>query len=406
MVTGSKTVHLQRPEIDFERGWKQLSFGIHKLLKIMRTGIKKPFSYSEYSALYANVYNLCTQKVNTGKIEASATEILYDRYAKSISSYLQEYVIPSLRDKQGNTLLMEAVTRWRTHQIVVKWMMKLFNYLDRYYTKHNNRDSLKEVGLKHYQVLVYDTIKDDVARALLDKILAERNSEVIDRLVMKDGVQLFIEMGLGTLNAYEKDFEAKLILETSDFYKRESSKWITQDSCPVYLIKAEKRLDEEHNRAKSYLHETSEGHVISTTQAQLITNHQMELLNKENSGLIVLLENHRVEDLSRMFNLFARVKGLKPMANIVREYLTKKGKAIVEKHEERKEIDCKSYIEELLDMHEKYSALVTVHFEKHNLFLDALKDAFTSFVNKKTKEYQRANRGNSIIHRRTPFDVL
>lgn len=75
------------------------------------------------------VYNLCTQKVDTGKLSGGATEILYDRYGKCLSSYLTETVVPSLKKKTGETLLMEAVKRWRDHQLIVKWLCKLFNYL-------------------------------------------------------------------------------------------------------------------------------------------------------------------------------------------------------------------------------------------------------------------------------------
>jgi hypothetical protein len=44
--------------------------------------------------------------------------------------------------------------------------------------------------MKIYQQLVYQNIKKDMATALLDKILQERNGEIIDKSVMKDGVKV------------------------------------------------------------------------------------------------------------------------------------------------------------------------------------------------------------------------
>lgn len=295
---------------------------------------------------------------------------------------MTDRVVPSLKEKQGEVLLMEAVKRWRDHQIVVRYMGKLFNYLDRYYTKHNNRDSLKDVGLKCYQQLVYESIKKDMAQALLDKVYKERIGENIDRSIMKDGVTLFIEMGLNSLSAYEKDFESPLIHDTSNFYKRESARWIAEDSCPDYMRKAEDRLIQEQARAVAYLHSTTEQTLIKKVEAELITDHQAHLLDMENSGFIPLLKDYKVDDLSRMYRLFKRINNQKPMAERMRDYVRSEGMAIVEANQDKDMGEAfQQYIETLLDLHEKYSKLVEIQFEKDNLFLEALKDAFTSFVN-------------------------
>ena len=131
--------------------------------------------------------------------------------------------------------------------------------------------------------------------ALLQRILQERNGDQIDRSVMKDGVSLFIEMGLNSLTAYEQDFEAPLLQATSTFYKHESGLWISQDSCPSYMKKAEDRLNEEHNRCKNYLHSSTEPNLIKKVEAELITAHSKRLLEMEGSGLLKLLEDHKTE---------------------------------------------------------------------------------------------------------------
>jgi cullin 1 len=373
-----------RPQTVFEDKWKLLQDGVDKLIEFLDSDQRRPFDNNEYANLYSTVYNLCTQKVDTGKLNGGPTELLYDRYRKCISQYLTDRVVPSLKEKQGEVLLMEAVKRWRDHQIVVRYMGKLFSYLDRYYTKHNNRDSLKDVGLKCYQQLVYESIKKDMAQALLDKVHKERIGESIDRAVMKDGVTLFIEMGLNTLTAYEKDFEAPLIHETSSFYKRESARWIAEDSCPDYMRKAEDRLLQEQARAQAYLHSTTEQTLIKKVEAELITDHQTQLIDMENSGFIPLLKDYKTDDLSRMYRLFKRINNQKPMAERMRDYVKQEGTNIVESYQEKDMSDtanCSTYIEALLDLHEKYSKLVNDQFEKDNFFLEALKDAFTSFVN-------------------------
>lgn len=368
---------------NFEEKWQILQNGVTQLVNFLDSDMKKPFNHEEYAKLYATVYDLCTTKVDTGSNGTGATELLYDRFAKCINEYLLDRVVPALKQKSKETLLPQAVRRWRDHTVVVKYLGKVFNYLDRYYTKHNNRDSLRDVGLKCYQTHVYGTIKEDMARALLDKVDCERKGEIIDRAAMKDGVNLFIEMGLNSLDAYIHDFEAPLIRETDEFYKLESAKWINEDSCPEYMKKAENRLEQEQNRAEAYLHHSTSKTLIETAEKQLISAHADRLLHMENSGFLALLKDleEKKDDLSRMYRLFKRVDGLKPMSDMMRDYIKEQGMAVVKMHQEKEELDYKSFINTLLDLHEEYSSLVNDQFQKDALFLEALKDAFTHFIN-------------------------
>jgi cullin 1 len=102
-------------------------------------------------------------------------------------------------------------------------------------------------------------------------------------------------MGLNSLKAYEEDFEAPLLHETAQFYRRESAKWITEDSCPSYMIKAENRLKEELVRAQTYLHSSTEPNLIKQAEIELIAQHQRRLLEMENSGFILLLQDYKTD---------------------------------------------------------------------------------------------------------------
>lgn len=54
------------------------------------------------------------------------------------------------------------------------WMRKFFTYLDRYFVRHNSLPSLHVSGLKFFKELVYDVVKQDVVRAMLQMINLER----------------------------------------------------------------------------------------------------------------------------------------------------------------------------------------------------------------------------------------
>ena len=102
-------------------------------------------------------------------------------------------------------------------------------------------------------------------------------------------------MRVNCIDAYEKGFEGPFIQETAAFYKRESAKWIEEDSCPDYMKKAEKRLQEEHERAVAYLDKNTEQKLIRVVETELIANHQKSLLEMEHSGFIAQLKNYQVD---------------------------------------------------------------------------------------------------------------
>ena len=63
----------------------------------------------------------------------------------------------------------------------------------------------------------------DAILGLIDK---ERDGEQIDRALLKNVLGIFIEVGMGTMDNYQSDFEAFLLEETSAFYKRKAAAWI------------------------------------------------------------------------------------------------------------------------------------------------------------------------------------
>ena len=73
---------------------------------------------------------MCTQKPPN---DYSAE--LYTRYGDAFSRYTTERVLPSLRaaaaSHAGDGLLRELWRRWGNHKLMIRWLARFFNYLDR-----------------------------------------------------------------------------------------------------------------------------------------------------------------------------------------------------------------------------------------------------------------------------------
>ncbi|KAK0582858.1 hypothetical protein LWI29_030427 [Acer saccharum] len=375
---------MERKTIDLDQGWDYMQKGIMKLKRILEGLPETPFSSEEYMMLYTTIYNMCTQKP-----PHDYSQQLYDKYKEAFEEYISSTVLPSLREKHDEFMLRELVKRWANHKVMVRWLSRFFHYLDRYFIARRSLPPLNEVGLTCFRDLVYIELKDNAKDAIITLIDKEREGEQIDRSLLKNVLDIYVEIGMGQMDNYEQDFEAHLLQDTGAYYSRKASNWILEDTCPDYMLKSEECLKKERDRVSHYLHSSSEPKLVEKVQHELLVVFATELLEKENSGCRALLKDDKVEDLSRMYRLYHKIpKGLEPVANVFKQHITAEGTVLVQQAEDAAmnhaghAVQEQVLIRKIIELHDKYMEYVTNCFQNHTLFHKALKEAFEIFCNK------------------------
>ena len=375
---------MERKTIDLDQGWDYMQKGIMKLKRILEGLPETPFSSEEYMMLYTTIYNMCTQKP-----PHDYSQQLYDKYKEAFEEYISSTVLPSLREKHDEFMLRELVKRWANHKVMVRWLSRFFHYLDRYFIARRSLPPLNEVGLTCFRDLVYIELKDNAKDAIITLIDKEREGEQIDRSLLKNVLDIYVEIGMGQMENYEQDFEAHLLQDTGAYYSRKASNWILEDTCPDYMLKSEECLKKERDRVSHYLHSSSEPKLVEKVQHELLVVFATELLEKENSGCRALLKDDKVEDLSRMYRLYHKIpKGLEPVANVFKQHITAEGTVLVQQAEDAAmnhaghAVQEQVLIRKIIELHDKYMEYVTNCFQNHTLFHKALKEAFEIFCNK------------------------
>ncbi|KAJ7542027.1 hypothetical protein O6H91_10G086500 [Diphasiastrum complanatum] len=254
-----------RKVIELEQGWTFMQKGITKLINLLEGLPEQQFNSEEYMMLYTTIYNMCTQKP-----PLDYSQQLYDRYRDSFEVYINSMVLPALREKHDEFMLRELVNRWINHKVMVRWLSRFFNYLDRYFIARRSLPALREVGLQCFRDLVYQEMKYNVKDAVITLIDREREGEQIDRALLKNVLGIFVEIGMGSMDAYENDFESYALQDTAAYYSRKASSWIEEDSCPDYMLKAEECLRREKERVGHYLHASSEQKLL-----EVLNQHHM-----------------------------------------------------------------------------------------------------------------------------------
>ncbi|KAG8480930.1 hypothetical protein CXB51_025598 [Gossypium anomalum] len=349
--------------------------GITKLKNILE-GLPEPqFSSEDYMMLYTTIYNMCTQKP-----PHDYSQQLYDKYRESFEEYITSTVLPSLREKHDEFMLRELVKRWANHKVMVRWLSRFFYYLDRYFIARRSLPPLNEVGLTCFRELVYQELNAKVRDAVISLIDQEREGEQIDRALLKNVLDIFVEIGMGQMDYYENDFEAAMLKATAAYYSR----------------KAEECLKREKDRVSHYMHSSSEPKLLEVkVQHELLAVCATRLLDKEHSGCHALLRDDKVEDLSRMFRLFSKIpRGLEPVSSIFKQHVTAEAQLwsnmlrmplAARRFADKKDMvgmQEQVFVRKVIELHDKYLAYVNDCFQNHTLFHKALKEAFEVFCNK------------------------
>lgn len=118
---------------------------------------------------------------------------------------------------------------------------------------------------------------------------------------------MLIDLGVNSRAVYEEDFEKRFLEESDRFYTAEAQAFLEANNCADYMRKVAQRLKEELERVEHYLDKSTEPKIKAVCEDQLIARHRKTLVDMDNSGLVPMLRDDKIEDLNRMFSLFGRI---------------------------------------------------------------------------------------------------
>lgn len=181
---------------------------------------------------------------------------------------------------------------------------------------------------------------------------------------------------------YQEIFEKPFIRATMDFYHQEACQLLSKNDCSSYMEQVLYRLDVERKRLTEYLPlKESHQRVIEGCEKCMIE----EYLGFLNTECRTMVSNENTKDLRNMFKLLKPVvSGLKALLDQIKGHIKEKGLEKITNLNMSLKMDdnyVQSFVEELLEVHQKYLRLITDVFEKDKQFVQALDEAFTDVVN-------------------------
>ena len=356
-----------------------------KTWKVLENAIAEIFnanaSHLSFEALYRASYNMVLHR---------HAELLYSNMCATVRAHLgvQATHVAGRNDDEFLGALNE---KWQAHKVAMQMIRDILMYLDRTYVEQNNKTTVYEAGLESFRdhVARHEHIKARLLNMMLDYIQSERDGELIDRQLARAIAGMYSDI---SQQLYQEDFEVPFLETSQQFYEKEAQQFLPACSCADYLKKVETRLEEEATRVSHYLYKSTGPKIRRKVQDTMILAHMEALVGMEQSGLVAMLRDDRLDDLSRMYRLFREVQG---GAELIRRemsaYLVAHGTELV--HEPAKQKEPLEYVRALLALRAKFKVITTKALCSHGegggaydkvdkSFDSAVSDSFMEFMNK------------------------
>jgi len=333
--------------------------------------------------LYRGVETLCTHDRAPRLYELCRAEV--DKWVARDVAVLAGSCATSAAT-EDDAVLAAAHTCWTRHCANVLLIRNIFLTLDRTYALQQQRP-LWDTALASLRthVAAHPAAGSRIVRALLALVARDRHGDAVDRALAASVTKFLAAVGL-----YDDPFEPELAAEAVEVYRTWSSTLMATENVaqfmPEYLRLVERRLREEAERTELYLLPRSRKLLVGAVEREMLAEHLQALLG---SGLAALLfasdaeqpqQQQQDEHLARLHSLCTRIGAGAELRKAFQDHVRAAGHAIVSDVQRDK-----SMVAELLALKARLDRIVAGPFgPSAQLFGQALRDAFTAFINERS----------------------
>ncbi|CAE7529703.1 CUL3A [Symbiodinium natans] len=372
---------------------------VQPLLAYLRTGKFENKTNMTFMKAYSVVVQFGDQQQHSFK--------LYSYYKKVISDYCKD-AMAQLQPLAGEDLLNALAQLWEKNTILVFWMQRVFQYLDRFFTKSSTEyPELFKAAVQAFSEHVFSKLKARCVDAMVAQVNRERDGTDIDQDVMRRLVEMLCTVGdtgpkvvkqkdgadknaadrlvwqSQARGVYKTDFESKLLTTSSEYYRSKVAGWTAAYSCPQFLLEIQRRLDDEESRLSRYLDSTSEKELKTVVQKELILNTAKGLVEMS-TGAQAMLTNRRYDELKLMYRIFKREPTMLPhIITAMEPYIETRARGVVE---DPQMIDSPAaYTEKVLELKKEVDDMVASCFESDTGFQKGRNRGLEAVLNKDTR---------------------
>ncbi|KAL3882595.1 hypothetical protein ACJMK2_028922 [Sinanodonta woodiana] len=374
---------LKQGQSQFEDKWPTMRPTVLKLLQ------QEPVTRAEWQDLFWAVHSVCLWD------DKGPTKV-YQALQQDILEFIKHAQTRVLHNQEDSALLKSYIAEWGKFFTQCDYLPKPFMQLETSLAgkahsstvqkKNQGEESIvRKLMLDSWNSSIFSNIKQRLQDSAMKLVHAERNGEAFDSQLVIGVRESYVNLSSDTedkLKIYRDNFEKAYLEATEAFYKLKAPLYLQSNGVQNYMWYADSKLKEEETRAQRYL-ETGWGctSVSALTECcvnVLVTAFKETILH-ECAGMI---RSNETDKLRLMFSLMDRVPdGITQMLRDLEAHIVNQGLADMMAAAETITTDSEKYVEQLLELFNRFSALVKEAFNDDPRFLTSRDKAYKTVVN-------------------------
>ncbi|XP_045196669.2 cullin-5-like isoform X2 [Mercenaria mercenaria] len=355
------------------------------VLKLLR---QEPVTRSEWHDLFWAVHSVCLW-------DDKGPQKVYQALQDDILEFIKHAQNRVLHTQEDSALLKAYIAEWGKFFTQCDYLPKPFMQLEtslasKTHTpmqkKTQGEESIvRKLMLDSWNHSIFSNIKQRLQDSAMKLVHAERNGEAFDSQLVIGVRESYVNLSSDVedkLKIYRENFEKAYLEATKAFYKLKAPQYLQANGVQNYMRYADAKLKEEEGRARRYL-ETGWGctSVSALTECcvnVLVTAFKETILQE----CAQMIRSNETDRLRLMFNLMDRVPdGITPMLHDLEAHVINQGLADMIAAADIITSDSEKYVEQLLELFNRFSALVREAFNDDPRFLTARDKAYKNVVN-------------------------
>uniref|UniRef100_T1J995 Cullin-5 n=1 Tax=Strigamia maritima TaxID=126957 RepID=T1J995_STRMM len=290
---------------------------------------------------------------------------------------------------ESQSLVKAYIKQWENFHIATKYVSIAFAALSRRITgkpnNHFNEETQKFMLDEWKSIILSDNTTNHLRNSVMELIDNERNGRESHANLIITLSESYIDVctdSLDKLLVYRELFEMDYIESTRKFYQN-LSEYLAVNGVVKYMKHANFKLSEEEERGIKYfkLSEVSQRALMRILPDLLVKPFTQSIL-AECSDMI---KHNDIKNLQRMFRLMNLVVGgLEPVLSFLEEYILSVGLCDMVAAASTIVEDCDKYVQQLLDLFNRFTLLVDKAFSSDPRFLSSRDRAFRNIINDTT----------------------
>uniref|UniRef100_A0AC35UAM8 CULLIN_2 domain-containing protein n=1 Tax=Rhabditophanes sp. KR3021 TaxID=114890 RepID=A0AC35UAM8_9BILA len=366
-----------------DRTWGLLRTAIIEILNQNNSGLS-------FEELYRNAYAMVLHKHG---------DHLYNGLKHELSIHLQTIVLPKIKEAFNDSFLDTLNKAWSNFTLAMVMIRDILMYMDRVYIGTAKVDDIYTTGIKIFRRVIIEesVIGTSLPQVLLHIITKERQNEMVDRSALKNACKMLLNMGDNPnyRSFYQEMFEKRFLGETRVYYESLSQKMLACNSATSYVTKVQQILSREGEFADIYMDTETQIQLSNDLKFVLVSSHLKSIIEMEDSGMLFLLKNNKLQDLENMYNLIKGVPtGTSNMIACISEYVKETGSNFMRSFDlvdpsSPGSLTPMKLIDSLMGLRDRCDAFLEQSFSNDDEIKKNLQEDFEYFLNlsKKTPEY-------------------